>query len=157
MILHRSALSSRRYRSDESDPVAVEIRWSRSLGGFRRDGEMTVGEESFELRTEGFEVWLMDGEDSRAYAKGAATRWEVDLDGRALLLTQPSFGKSISDLTEGDRTIGQLRAADRLLRKVLVNVADDVSPQHQAFLAAIAIRGWRETLAGVNDAAAADR
>ncbi|MGB0872885.1 MAG: hypothetical protein ACPGWS_06785 [Solirubrobacterales bacterium] len=149
MILKRTFLSSRHYRSDDRDAVDVEIRWSRSLGGFRRDGEIRVGEKWFELRTQGTEVWLVHDEQPVGYAKGAATRWQVDVAGRSLRLTQPVPGAQVTDLTSGSQTLGQVRSADKLIRTVLVNIVEDIAPTYQAFVAAIAIRGWRETLGGM--------
>lgn len=131
----------------------MEIRWSRSLGGFRRDGELVVDGKEFELRTEQHEVWLVDGEESIAYAQGTATRWEFTIDDRAFLLTQPALGKLQSTLTEGETVIGEVRSADKLMKKVLVNLSDEFTPTQKAFVAAIAIRGWRESLAGISHAA----
>lgn len=153
MILQRSIRSSRRYHSDESDPSRVEIRWSRSLGGFRRDGELVVDGKELELRTEKQEVWLVDGEESIAYAQGTSTRWELTLEDRGFLLTQPALGKLQSTLMEGETVIGEVRSADKLMKKVLVNVSDEFSSTQKAFVAAIVIRSWRETLAGISHAA----
>lgn len=78
-------------------------------------------------------------------------RWEFLFGERELLLVQPALGKPLSELSGDGNSQGQIRAADRLLRKVLVNVSDEFDATQQAFLAAVAIRGWRETLAGMSN------
>lgn len=114
---------------------------------------LTVDDREFELRTEQFEVWLVDDEESIGYARGSAGRWELALGDRNLMLAQPAIGRMQSTLVEGETLQGEVRSADKLLRKVLVNLTDELTATHQAFVAAIAIRGWRETLAGMSQSA----
>lgn len=149
MVLRRSPLSSRKYISTDLAPIEVQINWQRAFGGFQRGGELRVDSERFELRCEKYDVWLMDGEESLAYARGQAQKWTVLIDEREFELNQPAFGKHSTDVTSAGIQIGQIRSTNSYMSSVLVNLSDELDLTIQAFFAAIAIRGWRETLNGV--------
>lgn len=149
MVLRRSPLSSRKYISTDLAPIEVQITWRRAVGGFQRGGELKIDSARYELRCEEYDVWLMSDEESLAYARGQAQKWTVLIDDREFELVQPAFGKHSTDVTSAGLQIGQIRSTNNYMSSVLVNLSDDLSLIDQAFIAAIAIRGWRETLNGL--------
>lgn len=154
MVLRRSPLSSRKYISTDLAPIEVQINWHRAIASFENGGEIKIDSERHELRCDKYDVWLMEGEESLAYASGQGQKWTILIDEREFELNQPAFGKHSTDVTSGGVQIGQIRSTNSYMSSVLVNLSDELDLTIQAFFAAIAIRGWRETLRGVRSAGA---
>lgn len=103
----------------------------------------------YEIRLQGTEIWLLDGEREVGYAKGMQNVWEVIFDDRSLSLDQPRIGVPHTLVKDGDREIAQFGGSGFPLRSFRSEGELGLSDEQTTFLAAVVITGWRESDRGL--------
>ena len=103
----------------------------------------------YEIRMQGDELWLLDGDREVGYAKGMQNSWEVILDERSLELDQPKIGVSHTYVREGGNAIGQFAGAGFPLRSFRSDGELGTTDEQTAFLALVVLTAWRESDRGM--------
>lgn len=103
----------------------------------------------YEVRLEGEQVWLVDGDREVGYAKGAQEHWTVIVGGTVVDVDQPQPGVNHSYVRIGGRRVGQFAGNGFPLRSFASEGEIELNDEHTAFLAAIVALGWRESDRGL--------
>lgn len=103
----------------------------------------------YEIRMQGDELWLLDGDREVGYAKGSQNSWQVILEERALELDQPKLGVAHTYVKEHGQAIGQFAGAGFPLRAFRSDGELRTTEEQTAFLALIVLTGWRESDRGM--------
>jgi hypothetical protein len=111
-----------------------------------REGlELTHPEHDYNVRTQGKEVWLLDGDREVGYAAGDSSEWDLLFGEDPYALEQPKIGNNATALMQGDERVGEIDGKGFPLRKVGLEIRASLSDEQKAFVAMIALLGWRES------------
>lgn len=99
----------------------------------------------YEIRMQGDELWLLDGDREVGYAKGKRNAWKVIFDERDLALDQPKPGVAHSYVKEAGQALGQFAGGGFPLRSFHSDGDLGTTDEQTAFLALIVLTGWRES------------
>jgi hypothetical protein len=99
----------------------------------------------YDVRTDGDEVWLMDGDRSVGYAQGDSTDWHLLLDDQAYGLEQPKAGSNNTALMREGVRVGEIEGHGLPLRRLNTAIRADLTYEQKAFVVMIALLGWRES------------
>jgi hypothetical protein len=110
----------------------------------RDDLDFALTGHEYEIRTEKDQVWLLEGERTVGFAKGAAHWWHVLLDDVEYKIEQPKMGNNHSLLSKGETQIGEFGGIGFPLRALEFRGELDIPEDQQAFVALIVLMGWRE-------------
>lgn len=103
----------------------------------------------YEIRLDGEQIWLVDGEREVGYAKGAQEHWTVIVGDTVVDVDQPQPGVNHSYVKIGGRRVGQFAGSGFPLRSFASEGEIELNDEHTAFLAAIVALGWRESDRGL--------
>lgn len=104
---------------------------------------------NYEIRLQGSELWLLDGDREVGYAEGMQNAWKVIFDERVLELEQPQLGVPHTLVKEDDAAIGQFAGSGFPLRTFASEGELKTTEEQTAFLAAVVLTGWRESDRGM--------
>lgn len=111
-----------------------------------RDGlDFYADGQDYDVRTEGDEIWLMEGERLVGYASGETSDWSLLIDEKPCSINQPKIGNNLSALTVGDDQVGTIEGAGFPVRSATIETSLDLSQEQQAFVVMVALLGWRES------------
>lgn len=99
----------------------------------------------YDVRCQGDEIWLIDDEREVGYAKGGVGSWQLIFGEQHLELVQPKPGNNNSELMWDVSRVGEIEGSGFPVRSIGVVVRIDLSEEQQAFLAMVALLGWRES------------
>lgn len=110
-----------------------------------RDGlRLSHPEHDYDVRVDGREVWLMDGDRTVGYAQGASTEWHLLFGEEAFELDQPKAGSNNTALMRGELRVGEIEGHGLPLRRLSTTIRAELTYEQKAFVAMIALLGWRE-------------
>lgn len=109
-----------------------------------KDGTIRTGDDWLDLRIEGHELWLVDDDNTVAYARGASFRWAVLAGDLELEIVQKRIGWTESAIKRNGVEIGVVRA-HQLARNVTIDMEESLDLPLLLFVTCVALREWRET------------
>lgn len=110
-----------------------------------RDGlALRASGHDFNVRQDGQQVWLLDGDREVGYADGFAGEWRLLFGTREFGLDQPKSGAPHTALMDGDTRVGEISGQGFPLRSVEMEIRADLTDEQRAFVAMIVLLGWRE-------------
>lgn len=106
--------------------------------------DLSHPDHDYDVRTEGREIWLMDRDRTVGYAQGASTEWHLLFGEQAYGLDQPKAGSNHTALMHGESRVGEIEGHGLPLRRLSTTIRADLTYEQKAFVAMIALLGWRE-------------
>jgi hypothetical protein len=124
-----------------------EYRIKRPSGAkITRDGlELSHPEHDYNVRLQGKKIWLLDGDRTVGYAAGDSSEWDLLFDEDPFTLEQPKIGNNATALMQGEDRVGEIDGSGFPLRKVRLTIRTDLGDEQKAFVAMVALLGWRES------------
>lgn len=111
-----------------------------------RDGlDFSAKDRDYDVRREGEEIWLMDGERLVGYATGNSNDWHLLIDEKPYALDQPKLGNNNSALMSGNERVAEIMGRGFPVRAAEITSILNLTDEQKAFVVLIALLGWRES------------
>jgi hypothetical protein len=111
-----------------------------------RDGlGFKAKDRDYDVRRDGDQIWLMDGDRLVGYANGNSGDWHLLIDDEPFGVEQEKAGTNVSALKRDDHQVGEIRGSGFPLRAVAIDSETYLDDEKQAFIVMIALLGWRES------------
>jgi hypothetical protein len=111
-----------------------------------RDGlGFRAKDRDYDVRRDGDQIWLLDGERLIGYANGNSNDWHLLIDDVPFAIEQPKAGRNVSALTRDARQVGEIRGKGFPVRAVTIDTQTHMDDEAKAFADMIALLGWRES------------
>lgn len=98
----------------------------------------------YNVRTDGDQIWLLDDDREVGWAEGDASAWRLLFESTEFSLDQPKTGSPHTALMAGDERVGEISGRGFPLRSLELTIRAELSDEQTAFVAMIALLGWRE-------------
>ncbi len=111
-----------------------------------RDGlGFSAKDREYDVRREGEEIWLMDGERLVGYATGNSNDWHLLIDEKPYAIEQPKLGNNNSALMSGSERVAEIEGRGFPVRAATIQTILNLTDEQKAFVVLIALLGWRES------------
>ncbi len=99
----------------------------------------------YDMRSDGDQIWLLEGEREVGYAVGAGALWNLVLGERPLTVEQVKPGLAHSTVRDDAAIVTEVRGSGFPLKLVETNGDGGLADDELAFVVAVALLGWRES------------
>ncbi len=107
--------------------------------------ELLHPDRDYEVRLDGEQIWLLEGEREVGYAVGAGVLWSLVLGDRPLTIEQVRPGLAHSTVSDDVAIVTEVRGSGFPLKLVETNGDGGLAEDELVFVVAVALLGWRES------------